>query len=317
MRDISCFDEHAKMKILDGAFTYVEGKSNEVQCQKCAKIFKYHHSTSSLKYHLSTAHGNDKVTSTEEDSATTSDPKQLKLTFTKLTQTKKNAMTNSIAKWIAKDSRPISIVEDMGLLQTYRIALDNNSYELPSRGTISNRVSEMFEREKADIETRLKLAKYISLTSDYWTSTANENYLGLTCHFIDGNFKLNSLVLDVSHSSDRHTSENIAKHIKELSKSWKVDDKLVAMTTDNAPNMVNAVSKLPYSHVGCSAHVLQLAVNKALTTSNVDQAITKLRKIVGHVKHSPANYSELKRLQEANGRPKQALVSKCSVFIFE
>ena len=54
------------------------------------------------------------------------------------------------------------------------------------------------------------------------------------------------------------------------------------MTTDN---MVNDVSRIPHSHVGCSALMLQLAVNIALTASNVDQAIDKLRKIAGHVGH--------------------------------
>ena len=60
--------------------------------------------------------------------------------------------------------------------------------------------------------------------------------------------------------------------------------------------MVNAVDKLPYMHIGCGAHTLKLTMNKA-------------RKIVGHVKHSPANYAELKTIQEKRGEAQEALVS--------
>ena len=40
------------------------------------------------------------------------------------------------AIWVAGDCRPINIVEDSGLIEVIRIASGENSYDLPSRGTI-------------------------------------------------------------------------------------------------------------------------------------------------------------------------------------
>lgn len=37
-------------KILDGAFVYVAGQKDKVECVKCKKIYSYHHSTSSLRW---------------------------------------------------------------------------------------------------------------------------------------------------------------------------------------------------------------------------------------------------------------------------
>src|SRR4029434_8996817 len=38
--------------------------------------------------------------------------------------------------WVAGDCRPINIVEDSGLIEVIRIASRENSYDVPSRGTI-------------------------------------------------------------------------------------------------------------------------------------------------------------------------------------
>lgn len=115
-----------------------------------------------------------------------------------------------------------------------------------------------------------------------------------------------SATLDVSLSEERYFSENVSKHIQDLSSSWKLDGRIVAMVTDNARNMVNAVERLPYVHIGCSAHTLQLRVNQALKEAIIDSVLTKVRKIVGHVKHSAANFTEQKAIQEKHGEPKGA-----------
>ena len=76
------------------------------------------------------------------------------------------------------------------------------------------RIDQFFTSAKTDIEHGLATAKHVSLTCDYWTSIANDNYLGMTAHYIDPTeFKLISRVLDVSHSEERHTAVNVAEHI--------------------------------------------------------------------------------------------------------
>ena len=87
---------------------------------------------------------------------------------------------------------------------------------------------------------------------------------------------------------------------------------VLAMTTDN---MVNDVSRIPHSHVGCSALMLQLAVNIALTASNVDQAIDKQRKIadmwdISAVSFKFCHWAQSALLRKRNGLQVYSVVLK-------
>ena len=59
---------------------------------------------------------------------------------------------------------------------------------------------------------------------------------------------------------------------------WKIREKVVAIVTDNAPNIVNAVEKQPkIRHIPCFAHTLNLVVQKAIDES---QQLEKIREKV-------------------------------------
>lgn len=99
-------------------------------------------------------------------------------------------------------------------------------------------------------------------------------------------------------------------HINRLTEKWKIDGKVVAMVTDNARNMTAACDKLPYVHIGCAAHTIQLTVNKAIKESNIDTTLAKVRKIAGNVNHSAANYVELKQMMMEFEEPQEKLVGR-------
>ena len=62
-------------------------------------------------------------------------------------QSKFDAITKAIAKWIAMNGRPTNIVTDEGLQYVIRIASRNRSYELPSRPVIDSRLDDLFNSE--------------------------------------------------------------------------------------------------------------------------------------------------------------------------
>ena len=323
--------------IMQGAFVYVKNDDENddsmpmVACRICKKQYKYHHSTSSLKYHLTNSHGIRNTTagtrpstSSASGSATSSTNTtpvragdrlvQRSLadyaTLVTLPKAKEAQLTEAMAMWIAQDSRPVAICDDAGLQNVLRIATGCKEYTVPSRPTMNARIDQFFTSAKTDIEHGLATAKHVSLTCHYWTSIANDNYLGMTAHYIDpAEFKLISRVLDVSHSEERHTAVNVAEHIETLISSWGLDGRVTAVVTDNARNMVAAFRDLPFERLGCAAHSLQLSICAGLKKANVDGLLAKVRRIVGHVKHSGANFTELKLKQAAHGERQEALVS--------
>ena len=180
---------------------------------------------------------------------------------------------------------------------------------MPNRKLVSTRVHDLFAHERQKIVQLLTRAKYVALTADYWTSAANDSYLGVTAHFIDEDWTLHSFALGCQCTEERHYSEVCAEHFKAVADEWNIFAKVTTFGTDNARNMTAAVALLPsFEHMPCIAHSLQLSVNKAIDAAGVDGVLKKCRKIVGHFKHSPANSVELEEHQRRLNRKPEVLI---------
>lgn len=142
----------------------------------------------------------------------------------------------------------------------------NPGYNLPSKKTLSKSLltvlyGEVYDKVKNDI---IQNVQYVSLTTDSWTSLKNENYISVTCHFIDNNCEIKSCLLSCFKNSDFHTSDNLKVDLMRVSKKWELENHIAACTTDNAHNIVNAVNLCGWRHVGFFAHSLNLAVQTAI-----------------------------------------------------
>ena len=72
-------------------------------------------------------------------------------------------------------------------------------------------------------------------------------------HFLDRNWILNSCILVTRQVGDRHTGENLAKHLRDVKDEFAVAE-ISAMTTDNASNSTVAARHTGYGHVRCFAY---------------------------------------------------------------
>lgn len=157
----------------------------------------YHHSTSSLKYHMQAKHTFGRsLSSSNVWPATLNNVRRQTMD-----QPASNKLTVAIAKWIATACRPINIVEDEGLYNIIRITSKDLSYKLPSRSAIINRIHKLYETKRTKLAKDLKLRATIILTSDYWTSQGNHSYLGVTGHYIDEQWQLHSCAEERHHAA--------------------------------------------------------------------------------------------------------------------
>ena len=100
-----------------------------------------------------------------------------------------------------------------------------------------------------------------ALTTDGWSSLADDRYISLTCHFIDDSYIFQSLLLQTKHMPGSHTGENLLSELENLIKFWNLSANMKPFfVTDNAKNIVNAMILGKFSHIGCFAHILNLAV---------------------------------------------------------
>ena len=86
---------------------------------------------------------------------------------------------------------------------------------------------------------------HYSITTDMWTSRANQAYCCVTIHYVTPDYMLRSHLLETKEFSDSHSSENVAEEVKSILEQWELPaEKVVAATTDNCANMVRAVQKM-------------------------------------------------------------------------
>ncbi|KAJ1270677.1 hypothetical protein BS78_06G070100 [Paspalum vaginatum] len=150
------------------------------------------------------------------------------------------------------------------------------------------------------LKKSLREAESISLTTDLWTSNQNIQYMCLVVHYVDVDWVLQCRVLNFVELDPPHTGIMIAQAIFECLVEWKIEDKVMTITLDNASNNDTVVTNLKtkllarkntqfdpiYFHVRCTSHIVNLVVNDGLQP--IDPLISNVRNTVKYFKRSPA-----------------------------
>ncbi|WVY98387.1 hypothetical protein V8G54_030538 [Vigna mungo] len=178
--------------------------------------------------------------------------------------------------------------------------------------TLRREIWKLYEEEKAKLKMFLsKHCERVCLTTDTWTSIQNLNYMSLTAHFIDNDWKLQKKILNFSQTTG-HSGELIAKHVEVCLNNWELK-RVLSMTVDNATaNDVGVqylkrrmlswnclVLKGEYVHMRCCAHILSLILKDGL--KEIKDSISKIRSEVKYVKSSPARFARFKACVEQEG----------------
>ena len=209
-----------------------------------------------------------------------------------------------ILEMIAVDCQPLSVVEDVGFKQVLRTLEPH--YQCPSRKYYTETViPKIYKGMKAEVlklinngdsadatqchANELMDRNYVSFTTDAWSSSVNDTaLLSLTAHWINSDFKRNSVILNAHCLTESHTGEYIAAQIHSMLKEWDIlPERVHVVVTDNASNMTEAMRDASLPQFGCFAHSLQLAINNSLLSQRaVSDMIAVCKSIVGHFHRS-------------------------------
>lgn len=229
-----------------------------------------------------------------------------------LTATQKKKIDFALAKMIFKDLQPYSLVEDHGFVE-YTRAL-NPDYELPSKYLLSNSlINTLYESCPVKVKDCLLLAPTVCLTTDCWTSINTESFMAITAHFIlPDTMSMQSILLECFSYTERHTSENLCTQVKRVVSEWSIDDKIIMVVSDNAPNIVRAIQMGKWKKFGCLAHTLNLIVQWALKHSRLQAILQKVRQTVEYFKRSTVAMAELRAYLAQNNLPVEKLIQDVS-----
>lgn len=214
------------------------------------------------------------------------------------TSQRKTQLDRSLAEFVATSMQPFSLVEE-ACFQKFCGLLDP-LYELPSRTTLKNvQMESRYVDMKAALQSILHTVENLAITTDLWTSVANESFVTVTCHFIDKEFLLRSAVLstDQLNETTNHSAQNIADSVTIILKEWNIFENVAAVVTDNDKAMVKMCEIIEKPNMPCFAHTLHFVVKDCLRLENVQSIVAKCKKIVKFVKQSNITYAKFKNAQ--------------------
>eukprot|EP00033_Pygsuia_biforma_P006691 GCRY01007536.1.p1 GENE.GCRY01007536.1~~GCRY01007536.1.p1 ORF type:complete len:188 (+),score=16.63 GCRY01007536.1:27-566(+) len=143
-----------------------------------------------------------------------------------------NAQTaeNALIEWVCKDMLPLDIVESPYLIKF--VHLLNPNYKMPKKGTLKKKIQD----EHARMQTQLKEdllhegSAGVHLTTDGWTSIAQEDYVAVKAHYITPNFEMKNVTLNVTNLGERHTATNLAKVLKQDISKFEMAEKVCLLS---------------------------------------------------------------------------------------
>lgn len=217
-----------------------------------------------------------------------------------VTNRKREELNKLLVIFLVKNYLPFQLVEDQHF-KNFVLGL-NSGYQFPARKTVSKvLIPQMYNLLKDVVKMKIQKVEAVCLTTDAWTSSANESYLSVTAHFVN-NDTLESALLECYKYCESHTANNLSAELNRVAQDWQIVDKVSAIVSDNASNIVAAVKQTGWTNVKCFAHTTNLIVQTALCIEEIKPIHTKVKKIVEFFKRSTRAYEKLKAMQIQMGR---------------
>lgn len=111
---------------------------------------------------------------------------------------------------------------------------------------------------------------------------------------------MKAYTLDTVNVVEDHTGDKISNVLTQIVEDWGINNKIHAVVTDNAPNMVKAVRTKMWKHIPCYAHSLNLVVKDSMKSDqSLMLVIEKCSAVVSFFHHSSKATEMLKKQQDA------------------
>ena len=116
-------------------------------------------------------------------------------------------ISKRIGEMIALDNEPFTAVDHTGFNRLMKLL--EPIYQLPSGKYFSEKlISEMYEKVCLNVKEGVSATSHVSITTDVWSSVAQDSYISLTCHYISENFSQQQICPHAAPFNDNHTGEH-------------------------------------------------------------------------------------------------------------
>ncbi|XP_050340027.1 uncharacterized protein LOC126766179 [Bactrocera neohumeralis] len=201
-------DEDQKKRRRDVSIAWNHFKRNSEKTHGirnyCGKPIKTCGNTTNLMDHLKHVHADRlKVGGTAQKSNMLEKFVGKSVSFYENDSKRKRLLDSKVMNMIAVDVQPFSCVDDDGFKELMKEMDPRYDVVLPSQ----------YESLKNKLQSVLNDIDFVAITTDLWTSKANEGYITVTCHFVLNSFTLESAILATRQLLDT-TNHNAFRNIR-------------------------------------------------------------------------------------------------------
>ena len=126
--------------------------------------------------------------------------------------------------------QPISVVQGEGF--RYMIGCLEPRYQIPHRKTFMEReLPKLYQKTRDRVFAITNACEYFALTTDCWSSRANESFIGITFHSITKDWELKTFTLDNRALPESHTSENLAEALRKVLLDCDLEESHISAVT--------------------------------------------------------------------------------------
>ncbi|KAJ0640864.1 putative HAT dimerization domain, ribonuclease H-like superfamily, hAT-like transposase, RNase-H [Helianthus annuus] len=202
---------------------------------------------------------------------------------------------------------PFSVVEQDEVKEI--IETKFSGFQVPSSEMISRDCAQLFMDEKLKLKSFVKTTKQrVCLSLDTWKSNQSVNYLCITAHFIDENWKLHKKIIGFSPISSDN-GEEIGRVVENCLHDWEISN-VLAISAGNASSYDAAISYLgsrlanpvlddKFLRLKCLVELTNTMVKGVL--KDYDKPIAHVRAMVRCVKQSPDRIRKFKQRAKEYG----------------
>jgi hypothetical protein len=158
-------------------------------------------------------------------------------------QPKQIAFTKSVIKNLIVDcGLPFSLVEQQGFID-FQYTIDPKLARINRNEITEDNLPYMVLKLKDRFVEILSNVNKICITVDIWTDRRLRSFIGVTGHFIDSFWKLQSILLQFNVITGEKTGERIASEYLKLIHEYKLEGKILRATTDSGSNVKKAYTQ--------------------------------------------------------------------------
>ena len=154
---------------------------------------------------------------------------------------------------------------------------------IPQRRVLLARMEELLVDLQGSVATMLR-GQYVSMTTDGWTSRANESYISFTVVYVNDDWKMATLALSCSKKQGSTKVEDLAASIEAMVETHGLTGHVVVGNTDCEPSMVKAgrilIEKAVLMHVGCTYHRIECVTALVFDGPGVKKSMALARAVV-------------------------------------